>query len=126
MARYVKVIDGTVVNVVNSDTALNPPWFQSDVAQIGWQYDGVIFFEPAPQPPAPRPITAIEFSLRFSVEESIAIRASADPAVKEWVRRLDDPRLLEIDLERQEVIDGLNYLRGQGLLTAARVEEILA
>lgn len=126
MARYVKVIDNTVVNIVNSEVALNPPFYPSDIAQIGWQYDGVIFFEPAPQPPAPRPITAIEFSLRFSVEESIAIRASADPVVKEWVRRLDDPRLLEIDLERQEVVDGLNYLVTEGLLTAVRVQEILA
>lgn len=125
MARYVKVVDGTVVNVVQNETPLNPPWYQSDVAQIGWQYDGVIFFEPAPPPEQPRPISAVEFTLRFSVPESIAIRSSADPIVQEWVRRLDDPRLLELDLNRQEIADGLNYLVSQNLITAERRADLL-
>lgn len=126
MARYVKVVDGTVVNVVNNETPLNPPWYQSDIAQIGWLMDGDTFYEPAPPPEQPRLITAIEFTLRFSVPESIAIRSSADPIVREWIRRLDDPRLLEIDLNRQEVQEGIAYLVTSELLTQLRAEEILA
>lgn len=126
MARYVKVVDGTVVLAVENETPLDPPWYQSDTAQIGWLYDGVVFYEPAPPPPEPRFIPTIEFLNRFSVDESVTIRASADPVVKEWVRRADDPRLVQLDLNRQEVSDSIAYLVSEGLLTQARADEILA
>jgi hypothetical protein len=47
--RYAIVENGKVTNVATSESALEPNWYRSDDAQIGWSFDGVNF---AP-PPAP-------------------------------------------------------------------------
>jgi hypothetical protein len=46
MARFAIVQNGKVVNLAVSETALEPGWFQSDVAQIGWSFDGQSFAPP--------------------------------------------------------------------------------
>jgi hypothetical protein len=52
------VENGKVINVALSETALADNWIQSDVAQIGWDYDGTTFT--APPEPVPLPPTAEE------------------------------------------------------------------
>ena len=56
MTRYAIVSNGLVVNVATGDAEWAAPVgaVQSDVAQIGWAYDGKVFTDPTP-PPEPPP-----------------------------------------------------------------------
>lgn len=46
MAKYAIIADGLVVNMAESDSALEANWVQAGDAQIGWAYDGTEFTPP--------------------------------------------------------------------------------
>jgi len=64
----------------------------------------------------------------FTPSEAIAIRASTDPLIKEFVYRLE--QLIAagetIDTSLGSVQEGVNYLASIGLITSARVSQIIA
>lgn len=95
-----------------------------DGTQNGW-----VFPPPAPYaPPPPQYKTTLsrpDFLLLFTSSERIAIRASADPGVVDWVTILSDSAVTEINLGLQQVQDGLAYLVSAGLLTVERKAIIL-
>lgn len=47
MAKYAIIADGLVVNLAESDSALEANWVEAGDAQIGWAYDGTDFTPPA-------------------------------------------------------------------------------
>ena len=47
--RYAIVEAGVVVNLAFSESALEPNWYPTDDAQIGWSFDGTTF-SPPPEP----------------------------------------------------------------------------
>ena len=61
-------------------------------------------------------ITPIQFKLRFTPQERVAIYASTDPIIKDFISILDDPRLNEVNLFLQSTIDAVQYLRYTDLL----------
>ena len=69
-------------------------------------------------------LTRLEFLTRFTASERIAIRASTDPIVIDFMELLN--LATYIDLGDQNTIDGVNYLASQNLIAAGRVAEILA
>jgi hypothetical protein len=69
-------------------------------------------------------LTRLEFLTRFTTSERIAIRASTDPIVVDFMELLNLASY--IDVGDQNTIDGVNYLASQNLIAGARVEEILA
>ena len=71
-------------------------------------------------------ISPIEFKLRFTAPERVAIYQSTDLIVKDFVSLLDDVRLTQVDLNLQSTIDAVGYLAQQGLIEENRVSEILA
>ena len=70
-------------------------------------------------------LSPIEFKLRFTAPERVAIYQSADLIVKDFVSLLDDVRLTQVDLNLQSTIDAIDYLTKQGLIDASRKNEIL-
>lgn len=66
----------------------------------------------------------LEYQLLFTLEERIAIRTSSDPIV------IDSREMAQIaefiDLTDPNTIAGTQYLQMAGILTAERVEQVLA
>jgi hypothetical protein len=69
-------------------------------------------------------LTRLEFLTRFTASERIAIRASADPVVVDFMELLN--MATAVDVGDQNTIDGVNYLASQNLIASSRVAEILA
>ena len=83
--------------------------------------------EPTAQPikPAPRPITKLAFMNRFTMEELAAIYTAAKTEVMVEVF-LDKLKIAEeVNLADAQTIGGLQALAASGLLTEARVQEVL-
>jgi hypothetical protein len=70
-------------------------------------------------------LSPIEFKLRFTAPERVAIYQSTDLIVKDFVSLLDDVRLTKVDLTLQANIDALGYLASLDLIAPERIEEIL-
>ena len=83
-----------------------------------------------PDPPAPvvvpRTLTRVQFMLLFTPAERIAIRASADAGVVDWMLILNDPQFEGVDLRGKACSDALSYLVAKALLTADRQAAIRA
>lgn len=82
-------------------------------------------------PPAPEPeitpvlvLTQLSFLRRFSPEERIAIRASTDPVVQDFLHLLGLAQ--EIRLDDADTVAGVGYLESLGLLAEGRAAEVLA
>lgn len=73
---------------------------------------------------APGTLTRLEFARRLTLEERIAIRASADPVVADIMHLVDLAQ--EIRLDDADTIAGVEYLERAGLLAPGRAREILA
>ena len=80
-----------------------------------------------PMPPsikgAAEPITKLTFLRRFTAEERIAIRASIDPGIVDFMTLLDLAE--EVTATDPDTQAGIEYLVAQGLLTLERAEMIL-
>ena len=121
---------GWLTNTVMEDrsTELAPP---SDV-QEGYKpnWTGVAWIViPYTTPPVEnqrQTIKTTDFMLLFTSQERIAIRASTNPVAVDFLRIIDDPRLLVVDLNNPAVSGGLAYFVSIGLLTADRPAKILA
>ena len=93
-----------------------------------WEWRIIDELSLAPEPPTPTInyktiLTILEFRTRFTFAEKVAIKSSTDAGVQ--VIQDDLMAAQEIDLENQDLIDGMGYLVLQGLITSVRVAEIL-
>jgi hypothetical protein len=95
-----------------------------DVSLIGHTYDGNHFNPPIIVPT--KLVPAIDFKLRFTAPERVAIYASTDDFVIDFRQLLDDPRLQNVDVMLPTTIDAIDYLISLNLLDANRKNEILA
>jgi hypothetical protein len=123
MNRYAIIENGKVVNTAVSDEPLASNWVKSDVAGIGWDYDGVKF-TPA-EMPIEMKITKLSFKQRFTAQERIAIRTAAatNPVVYDFQDLVDSATY--IDLARADTIDALKQLEQFGLIAEGRSDVIL-
>jgi hypothetical protein len=125
--NYAVVENGVVTNIVVSESALFPNWIQSDVAQIGWTYDGAVFTPPAPspEPVLPPNITRLAFRYRLTDEEYVGILTAAktDVSVAAWVETFNI--VSQVNLNDPRTKSGLDMMVSKGLLTAERETEIL-
>lgn len=74
---------------------------------------------------SPATVSPVKFKLGFTAEERVAIYASTNPYVVDFLRILDDPRLFSIDLRSANTVAALNLLVSLGLITEARKLELL-
>ena len=89
-----------------------------DLNKSSWDPNSLSFVHTTAQ------LTRLEFLTRFTASERIAIRASTDPIVVDFMELLN--LATYIDVGDQNTIDGVNYLASQNLIAAGRVAEILA
>jgi hypothetical protein len=131
--RYAKIQNEKVENVImllDDDLPKMPfDWvlIKSDTANIGDDYINGVFIAQAPtyiEPP--KTLSPIAFKLRFTAPERVAIYASTNVLVKDFISLLDDVRLTLVDLNLQSTIDAIDYLISIGLINASRKDEILA
>lgn len=100
----------------------------------GWTVDGLTFMDPAGgdyvlTAPTTMVVDVPTFMMRFHPDEEIAIRASEDAYVALFRRRLDDPRVKNVNLAHPSVQGAVMYMAlvaAPPLIAAARVAEILA
>ena len=83
-------------------------------------YDGKAFIQ---APRSASPMTKLEFMRRFSAEERIALRSSADPVVKDFLMMFDLSEQVLID--DPELADGIRYFESLDLITKGRAAIIL-
>lgn len=131
--RYAKIIDSKVDNVIvilDDDLPKMPSdWvlIKSDTSNIGDDYVNGVFIAQAPAYVVPiKILSPIAFKLRFTPQERVAIYASTDAMVKDFISILDDTRLQTVDLTLQSTIDAVNYLAQIDLISTTRKTEILA
>ena len=130
MARFAIVENGVVVNVVLADAG---PVDSVDVSAVpgvgpGWTYDGEEFTAPVVPDPPPVVVSSVtpQRMLReMTVTEKAGIltASNTDPVVTVFVFLLQNATLIDVD--NQDLVDGLNYLESQALLAAGRASEIL-
>lgn len=108
---------GQVVNRILLDPSSN--WVPPDGHSVRlW----VSVPSPAPEF-APAILTQLGFLRRFTAEERIAIRASADPVVQDFLHLLGLAQ--EIRLDDADTVAGVNYLETLGLLAEGRAAVVL-
>ena len=101
-----------------------------DDVEPGWIVTGGTWAAPsatAVVAPAPQYLltpSRPQFLLLFTSAERVAIRASADPVIKDFLAIVADPALEWIDLSLASVQEGLAYLVTSGLLTSDRLAVI--
>jgi hypothetical protein len=76
MSTYAVIENGKVANIVLADAPLADNWVASDVASIGWDYDGASF-----TPPAPSTITP----------EEVRVERNRLLAASDWTQLADAP-----------------------------------
>lgn len=69
-------------------------------------------------------LSRLAFISRFTVQERLGIRASADPVVKDIINMLEVAEF--IDVTRTDTIQSVYYLATVGLIASARIPEILS
>lgn len=82
---------------------------------------------PAPEPEDPPPVlvlTQLAFLRRFTLAERLAIRASSDPIVVDFLHLLNLAQ--DIRLDDADTLAGVAYLEQAGLLASGRAAVILA
>ena len=108
--KYQIIENGKVVNTVIADAPMGANWVQSDVAGVGWSYDGVTFTAPVvetPVDPCQWLIDLGPFYDRFAGAK-MAVLTSADAGVKAI---LSDVAVRKwIDLQRADVASSLAYI----------------
>lgn len=104
-----------------------------DAVEDGWILNGETWEVP-PAPVIPEPVapvvippkvSPIEFKLLFTVQERVAIKASADAIVQDFFSIVEDPRLTHVDLALKSTQDALSYLEALSLIAEGRKDEIL-
>ena len=140
MSKHVRVVGGVVVDVVDDLTTQIHPDLHGefikapDDVTVGMVKNGKKF-EAAPEPesveaPAPAPvqrnISRADFLRRMTRAERITLRGliSSDPIVADFMGILE--MVEAVNLESDDVVEGLAYLEQQGHIDAGRAAEISA
>lgn len=116
----------------NSTPIAPPALTGTEVAQ--WQGNEWVVLaerppEPAPPPPPPPPVpeyTRLQFLFLFTPEEIIAVQNSAvtNESVAYYYYMID--AVVTLQLTDQAVINGVNMLATEGVITTERAAQILA
>lgn len=85
--------------------------------------DETVEFPPPPAPPREMQLTKLQFLRLFTTAERIAIRASSDPVIVDFLQLLDLAQ--DVRLDDPDTVQGVHYLESEGLIAAGRAAEIL-
>lgn len=131
MSTWARNANNSVVDVTTMDPSLiYYPTLAAqfipvpDGTQNGWTW-------PVPVAPSPPPVqyrtllTRAEYLTLFTSAERVAIRASTDAGVVDWLLLLFDPSAMQVDLTQPSIATALEYLVSKSLLTSDRPATIL-
>lgn len=105
------------------------------VSACSWLVDGrpvvadATGAEWTPIPPTTPWLNVPAFMMRFHPDERLAIRASENPVIVDFLRLVDDPRVQSVDLAHPSVQGAVMYMAlvaAPPLIAPDRVAEILA
>ena len=85
--------------------------------------DEVVEFPPPPETPREMQLTKLQFLRLFTTAERIAIRASSDPVIVDFLQLLDLAQ--DVRLDDPDTVQGVHYLEAEGLIAHGRAHEIL-
>jgi hypothetical protein len=91
---------------------------EAAVEQFRAAIDGVYVDRPAPI------IGPVEFMMLFPAAARVALRASQDPVVVDFLRLLDDSRLTAIDRNKPSVRAAIDAVGAAANLSAAEIQAI--
>jgi hypothetical protein len=126
--------DGFVLSLKSADRPADNGWIDiSDIVpkpEIGSFYvNGAFFANTSTSLPKDKFITRGMFKLRMTQAERIATRVLALSGTPEGMVAMDFNDLLSdvpvVDLDQQEVIDGMRFLESVGVLDEGRASEIV-
>lgn len=125
MYKYVLIENNIVISVQSSTNAIDSENLicVDELPEIGSRYENGVFFAPVVEIEQIRIITLGAFRSRLTLEEKVAISSSSDPVV---VVLSDDLKSSSfIDLDCEQLKQGLDYLVSKSLLVDSRVAELL-
>jgi len=127
--HYAIIENGVVVNVALADSPIDQHWIATEVAGIGWAWDGQNFFAPSVPAAAPtaRDLTPVQYLKRFTQAERIAIRAAAasNPVVNDYLQLMNAVTDV-VHLDDPDTVAGLNAMEAAGLIGTGRAAAIRA
>lgn len=123
--RYLVSINGIPHNIILADSQDIADHCASVVGGTARLLadDEVVEFPPPPEPPRELQITKLQFLRLFTTGERIAIRASSDHVIVDFLQLLDLAQ--DVRLDDPDTVQGLHYLESEGLIAAGRAAEIL-
>ncbi len=129
MYRYAQLnLDHQVIALTEHDQPLIADHciLVDEFPQMLSQYDETsgLFTPTPPSIPEPTPLTQLAFLRRFTAPERIAIRASTDPIIVDFMHLVNLAQ--DILVTDSDTRMGVNYLAQQCLIAPERVSEILA
>ncbi len=123
MYLYAQLDENNICNGVFSSELPQKGFVQLETLDhglVGMKYENQKFTKIV----APQTILSLhEFRARFTFDEKVAIKASPDPGAQ--VVQEDLTAANVIDLDNQELKDGLAYLMSKGLISESRKTEFL-
>lgn len=123
--RYLVSINGIPHNIIladSQDVADHCASVAGGTARL-LADDETVEFQPPPEPPRELQLTKLQFLRLFTTGERIAIRASSDPVIVDFLQLLDLAQ--DVRLDDPDTIQGLHYLEAEGLIAPGRAAEIL-
>ena len=131
--KYAIIENNEVTNVTLWDgvTEWSPPEGSIAVAcpdevGPGWTYEDGTFVAPPLPPSAPGTYTRLQFLFLFTPEEVVAIQDAALTNQSVMYYNYMINAVVTLQLTDQPVIDGVNMLATQGVITSERAAQILA
>jgi hypothetical protein len=130
---YVGVTDGarrsTDIEPENKTLSAEPGAMRANWTGHKWVDMPYVYHEYNPAPASAVTndmISPIDLKLMFTTAERIGIRAArkTDVAVDDAFDFLDDPRLKEIDVNSEMILNAINYMTSIGLIGLDRRDEI--
>lgn len=131
MTRYAIVSDGCVINIVVSETAIEPDWIQNppNTVNIGDRFVDGNFVKSPTQAITSTKITQLAFLNRFTDDEAVDIDLASmgttrDAALlRRYLQKVN--AATHIDLSRTDLAEDLQKLVTFNILTQERVTTIL-
>ena len=123
--RYLISIDSVPSNIILADSQAIADHCASVVGGTARLLadDEVVEF-PQPEPIRELQLTKLQFLRRFTTAERIAIRASTNPVIVDFMSLLG--LALDVRLDDPDTVQGVEYLESLNLIGEGRAAEILA
>lgn len=98
----------------------------TSLVSVGWILDNGVLFPPKINETIPKILSSVDFLNRFTLMErsKITDASSNDTLIKIWWELIN--KLVDVNLEDPNVLEGLDYAIGKNLLKPERKDQILA